>query len=238
MNVSSPSVIQKTCYVIMPFSSTRTLSAEGWNEVFEKLFKPTFELLGYRCLRSVVRTGSILQDIITNLHNASAIFADLTDNKPNVFYELGIAHTITTRVIMASQHVDECPSDLRPYGIIQYKPKPMHEQTIRFQAEVRDALSKLDHEEIQTSPVFQFLGRTMRHLEHLLKTPIAVMECTKCGRLYEVRVNETTQSDWAVAGVDNFGRRIHPIGIEHIERKLCGHWECARFKGLKGIQSF
>jgi len=108
---------------------------------------------------------------------------------------------------MASQHIDECPSDLKPYGIIQYNPKPTHEQTIRFQAEFRDALSKLDCEEIQTSPVFQFLGRTMRYLEHLLNNPVAVMECTKCSGLYYVQVNETTQSDWAVDAVDNFGKK-------------------------------
>ena len=223
------------CYVIMPFSSTKTLSEERWRRIFEKLFKPTFELLGYRCLRSEVKTGSILQNIIINLHEASVILADLTDNKPNVFYELGIAHAITKKVIMTSQRIDECPSDLKPYGIIQYDPEPTSEEITHFQADVKGALSKLEDVKTNTSPVFQYLGKTMRYLEHLLNNPIAIMECVKCNSLYPVKLDQTTQSDYGVSAVDNLERRIHPIGIEHQERGLCGHWECSRFKGLREI---
>ena len=75
----------------------------------------------------------------------------------------------------------------------------------------------------------------MRYLEHLLDSPTAVMECVKCKRLYHVQLGETTQSDYAVNETDNLGRRTHPIGIEHQLKGLCGHWECARFKGLQGV---
>ena len=71
-------------------------------------------------------------------------------------------------------------------------------------------------------------------LMHNLKDPVALMECTKCGLLYEVRTNETTQSDKGVNATNNLGRRIHALGIDHEKRGLCGHWECAVFKGLKG----
>lgn len=136
---------------------------------------------------------------------------------------------------MATQHVDECPSDLKPYGVIQYDPKLSHEQTILFQTNVREALHKLDSQEVHTSPVFQYLGVSMDYLEDIVNRPVAVMECTKCNRLYGVKLDETTQSDHGVGAVDNAGRRVHPIGAEHAERGLCGHWECARFKGLEGI---
>jgi hypothetical protein len=218
----------------MPFSSTKTLKQDEWEDVFQELFKPTFEFLGYKCLRSEVKAGSILQDIIANLHTASVVFADLTDNKPNVSYELGMAHAITSRVILATQHIDECLSDLKPYGIIQYDPQRSHERTIRFQADVKDVLSKLDNREIHTSPVFQYLGKTIHHLEDFVNNPVAVMQCLKCNRFYYVELNETTQSDFAVDAVER-GKRIHPVGIEHVARGLCGHWECARFKGIRGI---
>lgn len=225
---------QPLCYVIMPFSSTNTLTEQAWHRVFEAIFKPTFEILGYKCIRSDVKTGSILQDIITNIHQAQVIFADLTDNKPNVLYELGIAHTITTRVIMASQRIDEYPSDLKRYGIIQYNAEPKHEDIVTFQRDVKEALLKVNELKAQTSPVFEYLQKTMRFLEWQLQNPIAIMQCSKCGLKYEVKINETTQSDFNVDTVDNYGRRIHPIGIEHKKKGLCGHWECACFLRLKG----
>lgn len=223
------------CYVIMPFSSTKTLGEEEWRQVFTHIFKPTFELLGYDCIRSEVRTGSILQHIVTNLYGAFVVVADLTDNKPNVLYELGIAHTITNRVIMVSQRIDECPSDLKPYGIIQYTPNPKHEDTIQFQAHIREALTRVNNPQTETGPVSQYLGRTIHSLESAFDNAVAIMECTMCHRTYEVRRNETTQSDHKVGMTDDRGKRTHPIGIEHQNKGLCGHWESARFLGLKPI---
>ena len=223
------------CYVIMPFSSTKTLNEEGWHRVFTQIFKPTLELLGFECIRSEVKTGSILQHIVTNLHGAFVVLADLTDNRPNVLYELGIAHAITHRVIMVSQKIDESPSDLKPYGIISYTRSPKHEDTIQFQAHIKDALTKVNSLQTQTGPVSQYLGRTIHSLEFALNNPVAIMECTMCHIKYEVRIDETTQSDSRVDMVDSQGKRTHPIGIEHQNKGLCGHWESARFLGLKPI---
>jgi hypothetical protein len=224
------------CYVIMPFSSTKTLDEEGWHRVFAQIFKPTFEFLGFDCIRSEVKTGSILQHIVTNIHGAFVVVADLTDNKPNVLYELGIAHAINDRVIMVSQKIDESPSDLKPYGIIPYTRNPKHEDTIRFQSHVKDALTKVNSLQTQTGPVSQYLGRTIHSLEFALSNPVAIMECTKCHLRYEVRIGETTQSDITVDMVDNQGKRTHPIGIEHQKKGLCGHWESTLFLGLKAAQ--
>jgi hypothetical protein len=218
----------------MPFSKTNTLSQEEWKLVFENIFRPTFEVLGFDCVRSDVKSGAILQNIIMNLHRASIIFADLTDSKPNVLYELGAAHAITKRVIMASQRLEECPSDLKPYGIISYKADPKHEDTMKFQKELSESIARANDNNVLTSPILQFLGQDMYTLEGVITRPIAIMRCIKCGREYEVRVGETTQSDCHVDALEVGGRRrIHPIGIDHEKRGLCGHWECAKFLGLK-----
>ena len=218
----------------MPFSTTKTLSKEEWQEVFTKIFKPPFEFLGLDCVRSDVKAGSILKDIMAHIHDASVILADLTDSRPNVFYELGIAHALTSRVIMVSQRIDECPSDLRTYGIIPYQAQPTHEDTITFQKDLREALIKTNSRTTPTSPVEQYLGKTIQSLEQMIAQPIAIMRCIKCGKFYEVNLRETTQSDYGVDEVDFGGKRTNPIGIEHQNKRLCGHWEAARFMGLKG----
>lgn len=223
---------QPTCYVIMPFSKTNTLDKNDWTRIFETLFKPTIELFGLTCQRSNVKTGSILHHIVTSIHDAVVILADITDSRPNVFYELGIAHAILDQVVMVSQRIDECPSDLKQYGIIPYSPQPSHEQLIQFQSDVKNAMVSVFRAETKASPVSQYLGKTVKKLETQLANPVALMECAKCHRTYSVKLGETTQSDLGAAQTDNAGRRTNPIGIEHQAKGLCGHWECAIFKGL------
>jgi hypothetical protein len=221
----------------MPFSATKTLSKDEWQRVFAKIFKPPFEFLGFECVRSDVRTGSILKDIMAHIHDASVILADLTDSRPNVFYELGIAHALTSRVVMVSQRIDECPSDLRTYGIIPYHAQPTHDDTITFQNDLREALLKINGGTTPTGPVEQYLGKTMQSLEQVIAHPVAIMRCIKCGRVYEVNPNQTTQSDYGVDEVAFGGKRTNPVGIEHQTKGLCGHWEAARFMGLKNVNS-
>jgi hypothetical protein len=221
-----------SCYIIMPFSSTKTLDREGWTQVFEKLFKPTIELYSISCIRSDVKAGAILQHIVRSIHEAAFVMADLTDSRPNVFYELGIAHTMRNQVIMVSQNLDDCPSDLKPYGIIHYVPKPTHEELLSFQVDLRNALMKISHPETQASPVHQYLGRTFQKLESQLNSPVALMQCLKCGRSYHLKVGETTHSNFFQGQTTYEGRPVQYISAEHLAKGLCGHWESAVFRGL------
>lgn len=95
----------KTCFVIMPFSGTDDpkMRESQWTEVFQHTFKPAIEAAGYACVRSQVRTGNFVKDIIESLWKADLVVADLTGSKPNVFYELGIRHSLKRRTIMVAQ---------------------------------------------------------------------------------------------------------------------------------------
>jgi len=48
------------------------------------------------------------------------IIADLTGRNPNVFYEVGIAHTLGKEVIMITQNEEDVPFDLRHLKYILY----------------------------------------------------------------------------------------------------------------------
>lgn len=76
--------------------------------------------LGLECERSKARTGSIIKDILKQLNTADVVIADLTDMNPNVFYELGVRHTLQNRTILITQNMDHVPFDLKPYGVIKY----------------------------------------------------------------------------------------------------------------------
>lgn len=110
----------------MPFSSTKRCTSEQWKEIFDNVHKPAIKgsRLGYNCERSKIRTGAFIKDILTQLNQADVILADLTDMNPNVFYELGVRHTLRNRTILVSQTMDDVPSDLKQYGVIIYETSP------------------------------------------------------------------------------------------------------------------
>ncbi len=213
-----------SCYVIMPFSGTTTQSEPEWTDIFTNFFKPIMESLGYSCERSKALVGTIFKDVVESLHSSLVILADLTDAKPNVFYELGIAHTITNNVIMVSQNLTNIPSDLRAYGVIQYDHKTK-QGAVKFTSDVSEALGKLLRQQApkKASPILEYLGLTHRYLEGfypMITNPVAVMRCAKCNMIYEVPINGMTQ------GAGDQEKGFGP--------QRCGHWEPAVFLGIMG----
>src|SRR5436309_2944239 len=101
--------IERDAFVIMPFSPTP--SCQDWTEIYDHVFKPTLIELGWSCERATPSTGSLIASIIQRLSTASVVLADLTDRNANVFYELGVRHSVSLRTIMLSQHTDHVPSD-------------------------------------------------------------------------------------------------------------------------------
>jgi hypothetical protein len=148
------------CFVIMPFSATENpkLRAEDWTEIFEGTFRPAAEALKYTCSRSTLRPGNFVQDILQSLNIADVVIADLTGQRSNVFYELGIRHTLRSGTVLVTQELSDIPSDLRSYGAIQYGWKTDTERQ-RFKADLEGHVRAIENDpSLQDSPVANFLG--------------------------------------------------------------------------------
>lgn len=100
----------------MPFSAE--LEA-----VFRLFIKPALEEVGFSVTRAddLLNQRNIMQDIVSGISNAEVVVADLTGANPNVFYELGIAHTLEKPTILLTQAVEELPFDLRSYRVLAYQ---------------------------------------------------------------------------------------------------------------------
>lgn len=148
-----------SCFVLMPF-------AESFDDVYEAISKacsaPSVLLL---CKRAddYYHAGSIMEDILRGIIASEFVVADLTGRNPNVFYELGIAHSckVASRVIITSQNLDDVPFDLRHVRCIIYDNDPaglqklVHSLERAFLADLQDVY----HFEVEEDQVYQFNSR-------------------------------------------------------------------------------
>jgi hypothetical protein len=106
------------CFVLMPFAPKFD---EVWDVIRNTVGGPPFNLL---CRRAddIARPGHILTDVLENIGRARLLIADLSGQNPNVFYELGVAHSIkgASEVILISADLESVPFDLRHLRTIVY----------------------------------------------------------------------------------------------------------------------
>jgi hypothetical protein len=106
------------CFFLMPF-----------NEKFDNIYgniKKALNDNGYICNRADEISGStpIMNTILNEILKSQFIISDLTNQNPNVFYELGVAHTFkdAQNTILITQKVEDIPFDLRHIYNIVYDP--------------------------------------------------------------------------------------------------------------------
>ena len=66
----------------------------------------------------------IMSDVWEAINSARVIIADCTGRNPNVFYEIGVAHTLGRTVILITQNGTDVPFDLQAIRFIQYEYTP------------------------------------------------------------------------------------------------------------------
>ena len=104
-----------TAFVLMPFQYE-------FNKFYEEIIQRVFEEEGFVVSRAdtTLDQRNIMRDVIEGIHNADLIIADLSIPNPNVFYELGIAHTLNKKTILLTQSIMDLPFDLRSYRVFEY----------------------------------------------------------------------------------------------------------------------
>lgn len=107
--------IKDSCFVIMPFGSY-------YDTYYDEIYKPAIEKCDLIPTKAddIYRPGTIVQDIWNYTKQAKIVLADLTGKNPNVFYELGLAHSLAKPAILISNTMDDVPFDLRALRVITY----------------------------------------------------------------------------------------------------------------------
>ena len=67
---------------------------------------------------------AVIDDIWAAIYHSRAVIADCTGRNANVFYEIGLAHTVGKPVILITQAGDDVPFDLKAIRYIEYTYTP------------------------------------------------------------------------------------------------------------------
>jgi len=87
----------------------------------------------------------IVKDIWNAINNARVVVADCTNRNPNVFYEIGLAHTIGRPTILMAQSIEDIPFDLRHIRclIYDYTPRGMTHFCETFRKTLQHEIGKI-----------------------------------------------------------------------------------------------
>jgi len=182
-------------FVLMPFDPE-------FDAVYNDLVKPALEEVGYDVKRadSISNQHNILIDIVRGIAEADLVVADLTSLNANVFYELGISHTMQKPTVLLTQFNEDIPFDLKSYRLtpysIHFKKAPQLSQKLKDIGEKAKS-GKLGF----GNPVADFLPQTWRVKFHpVTKAEKAVMK-TEDEKEIETGGEEKGLWDFVVDGV-------------------------------------
>lgn len=105
----------RLAFAIMPFRPKWSIY------VYNEFIKPVVAAAGLEAKRADEMTGrNVLQDIWKAIYTSRLVIAEISELNANVYYELGIAHTLGKKAILLTQNIDVVPFDLRQQRVIVY----------------------------------------------------------------------------------------------------------------------
>ena len=132
--LSSEDINIGTAFVVMPIKPEFDLTLGLITDVCSSI--------GIKAQRAddISKQDFIMANILDGIAKSEIVIVDITGNNPNVFYELGIAHTLRSRtstlIITQDEDVSKSPFDIRHWSILQYS----YDNTAAFKAALRERI--------------------------------------------------------------------------------------------------
>ena len=106
--------MDKVCFLISPIGKEGSDVRTNADEVMKYIIEPACAAFNYKVIRAdkMSNTGLITKAIIEQIISADLVIADLTDNNPNVFYELAIRHSYRKPAIQIIKGEVNIPFDI------------------------------------------------------------------------------------------------------------------------------
>jgi hypothetical protein len=114
----------KLCFVASPIGAAGTPERKHADWLLQGIIEPVFaNYPDYRVERSdkITTPGMIDSQVINRLHDAELVIIDMSFQKANVFYEMGIRRMKRLPTIHMYRNDQDIPFDVKPYRAIPFK---------------------------------------------------------------------------------------------------------------------
>jgi hypothetical protein len=130
---------QRQIFVIMKFGDTHLDSA------YAGVVKPLAQEFGFKVVRvdEIQDGGNISSQVLENIARSQIVFADLSGERPNCYYECGYAHALDKEIIFSIRKGETIHFDLASYRFIQWHTEKELREKLR---ERLDALTSREEE--------------------------------------------------------------------------------------------
>lgn len=111
---------KKKCFVITPIGKEGSDLRKYMDAMIEHVVKKVMKNYTVIAAHQICVTGNITEQIMNEIAESDAIFANLTGCNPNVMYELALSHCTGKPVIMMAEEGTEIPFDISPMRVFKY----------------------------------------------------------------------------------------------------------------------
>jgi hypothetical protein len=106
-------------FVLMPFNAKM-------KNVYTNHIKKLGEELGVAIVRAddIFSPRPFMEKVWDGICAAQLVLADCTEKNANVFYEIGLAHTVGKKVVLITRSEKDIPADIKHFDYILYNYDP------------------------------------------------------------------------------------------------------------------
>ena len=103
-----------TCFVICPIGEDGSETRRRSDQMLRYVYEPAIGKFGYEIVRAdkILKSGLITSQIINLILECDLVVADLTENNPNVYYELALRHATGKPFIQVALKGQKIPFDI------------------------------------------------------------------------------------------------------------------------------
>lgn len=162
-----------TCFIIMPISDSDKYSPGHFGRVYEYIIKPACDLAGFRPIRAddVKVTNYIALDIVKQIIECDMAICDLSNQNPNVLYEVGIRQAFNLPVTFIKDIITKRIFDIQGFRDVAYDESLRIDTVNKTISELAEVISNTYEDKDTVNSLVTLLGIEPAAVK---KTPISL----------------------------------------------------------------
>ena len=134
--------MNKTCFVIMPIGELTTYPQNHFRHIYEDLFSPAIEEVGFMPKRADdYKSSSLIHvNVVREIIEAPMAICDLSTRNPNVLFELGIRQAFDLPVVLVQEVNTPRIFDISVINTIDYRKELIYREVLEDRIKIRNAI--------------------------------------------------------------------------------------------------